>query len=299
MLGLCLAAVFVVAAVGATSASALPEFGQCFEKEGGKYTEAGCVKKATTKVPGKFEFRKATEVANKKFSGEAGAGVLEGIYIECSPGFKRAKCNPPEEEHVFLGGPVKIECESESNHGEETGTKEVKNISVIFRGCKALGTIPCQNAPKEGEIQVNPLKGKLGFINKNAKPREVGQLLEPAKAKGEFAKFTCSTIIGTVVGMGNEKEGCAYPLKACGGDGIISTIAPVNTMTSELTQVFTINEATAENVPSKFEGASPLKVLESYIFDVEKPEESTLWSKSGETITNVTHSEEPTEIKAN
>ena len=39
MLGLCLVAVFAVAAVAATSASALPEWGKCDAKAGGKYTE--------------------------------------------------------------------------------------------------------------------------------------------------------------------------------------------------------------------------------------------------------------------
>jgi hypothetical protein len=276
----------------------LPEFGQCFEKAGsGKYTNSVCTTKSKTGT-GNFEWRKASEVANKKFTGEAHAGVLEGLYIECKPNFRRHPCVAPEEEAVFLGQPVKIECGSESSHGEITGTKEVKNVSVTFKGCKALGSVACGNA-SEGEVQVNPLKGKLGSINKSAKPREVGLLLEPAKAKGPFAKFACGTLFGAVVGMGNETEGCAYPLKACGGDGVISPIVPVNAMTSEFTQTFALNEATAENVPNKFEGASALKVLESYLFNLEKPEESTLWSKAGEAVTTVTHQAEPTEIKAN
>jgi hypothetical protein len=296
MLGLCLIACCAVVAVGATSAAALPEWGQCVAKEGGKYSESNCVAKAS-KGSGKFEFKKATTIAKKKFVGEGGAGVLAGKYGICEPSEERKPACSAEEHEIFFTGetPTKVECENEVNHGEISGTKEVKNVSVTFHGCKALGTVPCSNSNAEGEIKVNTLKGTLGYINKSTK--EVGVLLEPATKKGEFAKFTClSGALSTVVGMGNSKEGCAYPLNACGGDGIISPITPINQMTSKFTQVFTINE-NQENVPNKFEG-KPLKVLESYLFNAEEPAKSSKWSKSGETITNVNTGEEEAEIRA-
>lgn len=315
MVGLCLVAVFAMSAVAATSASAaLPEFGQCFEKAGtGKYSNSVCTTKAKPLGTGNFEFRKGPEIAKKHFVGNAGTGVLEAKYIGCYTknefgepvpdekyGRKGLPCPGGDEENVVFEKPLKIECESESNTGEFTGTKEVKSVTVVFHGCKLEGTAPCSNTSTEGEIQVNTLKGKLGWINKKATPREVGLLLEPAVKKGEFAKFGClGGQIVTVVGMGNANEGCAYPQKACGGDGLISPIGPVNTTTSALTQTFTINEATQENVPNKFEGAAPRKSLESYFDGSESPNSTTQWSKAGETTTNVAVSEVPGEIKAN
>jgi hypothetical protein len=313
MVGVCLVAVFAMTAIAATSASALPEFGQCYEKAGtGKYSNAVCTTKAKPLGTGNFEWRKGTEVVKKHFVGGGGTGILEAKYIGCDykTGEKGADteygrqglpCPVGDEAVVVFEKPLRIECESEVNHGEFSGTKEVKNVTVVFHGCKLLGASACSNTSNEGEIQVNPLKGKLGFINKKAKPSaEVGLLLEPAVKKGEFAKFGClGGQIATVVGMGNATEGCAYPLPACGGDGLISTIGPVNTTTSKLTQTFTLNEATQENVPNKFEGTAPRKSLESYFDSPENPKSSTQWSKAGESITNVAESEEPGEIKAN
>jgi hypothetical protein len=313
MVGLCLVAVSAIAAVAATSASALPEFGQCYvqAKHEGKYTNAGCTvkaKKVNEKFTGGFEWRKATEVPNRHFTGAAGAGVLEGKYVFCNNSEK----TPPDEprkglpceagynEVILFEKPIKVECESEANHGEISGAKTVANISVVFRGCKLLGTAPCSNTVNEGEIRVNTLKGTIGFLNKKATPREVGLVLEPLTKRGAFAHFTClGGGIGTVVGEGNEKEGCAYPLPACGGDGIIGVQTPVNEMTSHYTQKFAINEATQENVPSKLEGTAPLKVLESYVFNEEEPQFTSQWSKAGQTVTNITTGEEEGEVKAN
>jgi hypothetical protein len=304
MVGLALVAVFAMAALAATSASALPEWGQCYvqAKHEGKYTDKNCTvkaKKVSEKFTGAFEWRKSVEVVNKHFAGAGGAGVLTAEPKICLPGEeRRPKCAEGEKEEASFGA-VKVECESEVNHGEATGSKEVKNVSVSFRGCKIFGTSPCSNSNVEGEIKTNTLKGTLGYIKKLTTPKQVGVLLEPTVKKGEFAKFVCITgQLGTVVGVGNEKEGCAYPLPACGGDGIISPITPVNEMTKELTQVYTINEA-LENIPNKFEG-KPLKVLEMYLFNTEKPSKSSKWSRSGETITNVNtqESEEEIEIKA-
>jgi hypothetical protein len=303
VLGLSLVAALAVVAFTATSASALPEFGQCVVEAAheGKYTESNCIKKAkkdkvTKHFTGEYEWRKASEIPAEKrhFVGAGGAGVLDGIYTICeSEKVREENCHEGEEEHYFLsepGEPLKIECESEANTGEVSGNKTVSHIAVIFRGCKVLGSAPCSNTEHEGEIQVNELKGSIGWVNKKASPREVGLLLEPKVKKGQFAKFGClGGLIGTVVGEGNEKEGCAYPLKKCGGDGIIGLIGPVDTMTSEQTQAFTANEETAENEPSKFEGTKPLKVLESYVYNVENPEYTTKWSPAGETVTNLAH----------
>ncbi|HTZ64054.1 MAG TPA: hypothetical protein VMB51_08115 [Solirubrobacteraceae bacterium] len=305
MLGLCLVAVLAVVAISATSASAkLPEFGQCYAKAGGKYANSSCTEKAK-KGQGAYEWRKAAQVAHKKFVGSAGAGVLEGSYFFCvgekgdQPRTGRP-CKPGYEEEVeFLEKPITVECESEANHGEINGSNTVGDVSVTFKGCKLLGTAPCSNTEKEGEIHVNELKGEIGFINKGTSPREVGLQLTPAQNKGRFAQFECLGFVTTVVGVGSKKEGCAYTeTKLCGDDRIIGTVTPVNEETPSLTQTFKINEETQENEPSKLEG-KPRASLESFIYNTEEPQYTSQWSKAGETVTNIAVGEEEGEIKAN
>ena len=303
MLGLCLVAVFAVAALAATSAMALPEWGKCEAKAGGKYSDSNCTVKAA-KGTGSFEWKKGKELKPVKFEGAnvGSGGVLRSNFLHCTGGtydaqrVSRAKCAEGGGV-VEWAGEVSVECESEHNTGEAAGANEVRNVQVTFRGCKALGFAPCSNTPNEGEIQVNPLKGKLGYISKPAK--EVGVLLEPGTKHGEFAKFSCLGIISTVVGVGNTKEGAYYlPEKTGGYDGIISPITPVNTMTSKYTQVYALNPTTYENIPSKFEGKH-IELLEDYIYGQEEPERNTnMWSPAGEEITNVNTPAEEGEIKA-
>ena len=304
MLGLCLVAVLAVAAVAATSAMALPEWGKCEAKTGGKYTESNCQTKAK-KGAGSFEFIKGKALKNVPFSGSnvGSGGVLTTSLVECSVSeegggsrrIPRPQCEAEggKAEAVLA---VAIECESEHNTGEATGAKGVTNVSVLFRGCKIFGSAPCSNGPEEGEIRVNPLKGELGYINKAE--HKVGLLLEPKTKKGEFAKFTCAGVLSSVVGEGNVKEGAAYSPESHGGyDQIISPITPVNQTTSTYEQVYTVNPETYENIPSKFEGKH-ISLLESYTFNAEEPKYSTMWAPSGEAITNVNTASEEGMIKA-
>ena len=302
MLGLCLVAVFAVAAIAATSASALPEWGKCTAKAGGKFSDSNCTVKAKSGT-GSFEWTKGKRLKPVRFEGAnvGSGGVLRSAFLHCEGGtyaghlVSRGKCAEGGGT-VVETEEVSIECESEHNNGEVSGANEVKNVQVTFKGCKVFGSAPCSNATNEGEIQVNPLKGKLGYINKSAK--EVGLLLEPAKKHGEFVKFSCAGIISTVVGVGNTTEGAYYlPEKTGGYDGIISPITPVNTMTSKYTQVYTLTP-TFENIPSKFEGKH-IELLEDYIYGTEEPETNgNMWSHSGEEITNINTAVEEGEIKA-
>jgi hypothetical protein len=306
MIGLCLVAVMAVVAFAATAASAAsPEWGQCYEKASGKYANSNCTTKAK-KGAGTFEWRKGPEVKHKAFSGHnvGSGGVLSTDTYWCQGGNEETdlrrvtnkKCEESGNEVRQPLGVTKIECESETNHGEAKGTHEVADISVTFKGCKLFGSVACSNTSIEGEILVNLLKGSLGYIEKSTKA--VGVLLEPVAKNGEFAKFDCSGVVGTVVGVGNDKEGAAYsPEKTGGYDGIISPITPVDTMSSEFTQVYTVNEK-FENVPSKFEGKH-IDLLEDTVFNEETPEtNSSKYSPAGEEITNVNTSEEEVEIKA-
>ena len=155
MLGLCLVAVFAVAAVAATSASALPEWGQCYAKAGGKYANSNCTEKAK-KGAGKFEWRKGTRSApNRNISkAKAASGSWRRIQdlLHANEG-KTAALQRRRRRRSILWSTDRVECETEANHGEASGSKGVANISVVFRGCKLLGSIPCSNTEIEGEIR--------------------------------------------------------------------------------------------------------------------------------------------------
>ena len=140
-----------------------------------------------------------------------------------------------------------VECEGEHASGESTGTDEVTNVSVRFMGCASFGVPATSEGLPAGEIQVNPLKGRLGYIavKRTATPT-VGVLLEPATAGGEFAEFGVHRRMWTRLHVGSgerhdegafyeEREPPAYPT---GHDGIISPIIPVNQMTHTFTQKY-------------------------------------------------------------
>ena len=314
IMGLCIAAVFAVLAIAATAASAAgPEWGECVAKANGKYGDANCTTKAKG---GSFEWVKGSKLPNHKFTGHSigTGGVLDTAYAACEEeqpvgsgksgpnAFKRVPRSKCANGLTFgEKTEIKIECTSETNSGEAVGKNKVENVHVTFKGCILLGALPCQNtgAP-EGEVTTNTLKGELGYIDKAS--HEVGIRLTPAQKKGRFAVFHCTG--GSVndllieVGAGNSKEGAAYiPESKGGNNGIISPITPVNAMTSEFTQVYTVNEATTENIPSKFEN-KPVALLEDVSEQViNGAHESNLWARSGEEITNVNTPEVPGEIK--
>ena len=163
MLGLCLVAVLAVAAVSAASASALPEWGKCEAKAGGKYSDANCSVKAK-KGAGSFEWRKASEVASKRVAeGKSGnvpfaghslgsGGTLTTSFRECwidegtvSIRTTRQKCAEEGEERV-LTGQFYVECANEDNTGEAVASDKVGNVHVKFTGCLLLGQVPCKSS---------------------------------------------------------------------------------------------------------------------------------------------------------
>ncbi len=256
------------------------------------------------KGAGTFEWIKGANLKPVSFTGKnvGSGGVLDTKLWECNEEHEfghghsirvpRSKCGGY---HAFLG-PITVECTSENSSGEAVGTNSVANVSVVFKGCVVLGSAPCTTeGAEEGEIRVNPLKGRLGYINKGEK--NVGVLLEPVKKHGPFVEFDCAEVLFTGVGTGNSKEGAWYEPESKGGyDGVISPITPVNTMTSTYEQVYTTNGSEKEpaNVPSKFEGKH-IELLEDF---VEGAGNSTVWGPASEEITNVNTTAEPGEIKA-
>jgi hypothetical protein len=316
ILGLALVAVFAIAAIAAAGASAAsPEWGECVAKAGGKYLDANCQTKGKG---GSFEWLKGASLPNHKFTGHnvGSGGVLDAGNNQCEeedprgsgksgPNFDkrvpRAKC--ANGLTISQGTIAEIECESESNSGEAEGKDKIANVHVTFRGCVLLGSLPCASeGAAEGEIETKPLVGELGYINKAN--HEVGVRLTPAAKHGRFAKFVCGGKGGfneilVEVGAGNSKEGAAYlPENKGGNDAIISPITPVDTMTSEFTQVYTVNNtSTTENLPSHFEN-KPNSLLETYDEQIAGgAHESSMWSPAAEEITNVNTPEVPGEIK--
>ncbi len=311
MVGLCLVAVFALAAVTAASASAKsPEWGKCEAQVGGKYADGNCQTKAS-KGAGAFEWHKGATLPNVPFTGESvgNGGVLYSLSFQCLKGnehyadpehpVSRKTCESEGFKYSETGD-NEIECEKESATGEASGKNSLVNVQVTFKGCKFFGSTPCTGAGlTSGEIKTSTLKGSLGAINKTTK--EVGALLEPATKHGPFAKFVClsgSTFI--TVGVGNKKDGAFWtPENKGGNDQVISPITPVNQMTSKFTQVYSTNlEEDIENLPNKFEG-KPRSSLEEFssTFQGETLYGQSMWSAAGEEITNVNTPEKPGEIK--
>ena len=178
--------------------AATPEWGKCVAQAGGKYTDAGCQTKGKG---GSFEWKKGKSLPNVPFTGasEGSGGVLSTGAITCEGGkvadtrVPRSKCESEGGEAIEgeEGAYISVECENETNSGEQEGKNKVANVHVTFTGCKLFGSAPCTSAgAAEGEVKTSPLKGELGYINKAA--HEVGVRLEPATKHGEFADFTCS-----------------------------------------------------------------------------------------------------------
>src|SRR4029077_8834814 len=238
MVGLSLVAVLAIAAVTATSASALPEWGKCEVKAGGAYSDSNCTTKAKPKGSGGFEWIKGKNLANVKFKGESvgGGGVLTTGYVICKGGTyqnRRVTIKKGEEgggENETAPFTFFVECASETNTGEASGTNLILGVLVTFKGFLLLGSAPCTSeGAEEGEVKVKPLKGKLGYINKSSK--EDGVVLEPSKKHGVFAAFACSSVaISTTVGVGNSKEGTFYQnspgVEKNGGEGQLNFPVP-------------------------------------------------------------------------
>ncbi len=311
LIGLCLVAVFALAAVAATaSASAAePEWGACVPAKKGHYEDSNCAKekftekKGVKKYSGKYEWKAGapatTECVAKKhgnyltsacntekekkgvpeehkgkyekigakFTAAGGAGVLTTDFTSCVLGAyeglaPREDCeNEADGKRGWFNTAIKpkVECQSEHATGEAAGSDEVANVSVRFTGCTAEGAPATTPGLPAGEIQTSILKGRLGYINKSATPQpEVGVLLEPASAGGQFAEFevlggeTFEHVgVGKVTpaqcGDGNRLCSGSYyeetgPGVPTGHDGIISPILPINQMTHTFTQDYRIEK---------------------------------------------------------
>jgi len=265
IVGLCLVAAFALSAIGAGSASALPEIGRCVAKAGGKYSDANCTVKAKTGT-GTTEFVK--NAIKKKFTTVGGEGVLEGA------------------------SGIQIKCTAQSATGEylEKGatpsTKEVHNVVAKFTGCTIpLFGAPCQTkGHASGEIVTTSLKGKLSYTSGKKTPAvKVNQGLSPEIKKKGFALFECPpTGIEVYVGEGPEK----------GHETILANIGPVNTMSTTATQVYAGSKGKQE--PNFVEGKAT--VIDNLESSTGGPKGT--FERSDQTLETVLTNEEALEIKA-
>ncbi len=176
---------------------------------------------------------------------------IDSCSTESDPGatqpHPKKECSREGEPTYAENGNPDVECETEHASGEAAGANEVAGISVRFKGCQSFGLPATGFGLPAGEIQVNPLKGKLGYINKSK--HEVGVLLEPA-TPGLFTAFEIFEGGGEIeVGVGDSTEGSFYenfstPGVPSGGDGVISPITPINQMTPTFTQTYHVVETT-------------------------------------------------------
>lgn len=229
IVGLALVAVFAFSALVASSASALPEYGVCTAKAGGKYLDGNCTKAGK---PGAFEFVKVP--AKKGFTS---LGTTPGVL-------------------QTVGG-SEVKCTGETAKGEylsTTSTKAVHNVVVSFSGCELpLLGIKCNTkAAGEGNIVTNTLEGKLAYISKTSKTVE--QELKPVKtAPGKlFVEFECGGgAVVIKVGAGAGK----------GGDCIYGPIVNTNVSSTTNEQVYS-GSGGVQN-PQKLEGKTTICNLES------------------------------------
>jgi hypothetical protein len=209
--GICVIAVLMLGAIGATSASALPELGRCVAKAGtGKYKNSNCTEKAGSKVAEKaFEFAKNAIKAGFTYAG--GEGVFEtasGSKYVCTT----------------QSGTGKYDAD-----GTPSSTKGVENVVLKFNGCAvpALG-ITCNTAGKAaGEIVWNSTMGPFGYISgEKTKTPVVGLELTPEAIKGAFATFEC--------GGGAAK----WVIKAASSNCLIAPLSAVNVMSATVEQTY-------------------------------------------------------------
>jgi hypothetical protein len=183
-IGLCALAALALA-VASASASA-PTWTECAKaaKSGklftGHYTGKTCTEGTAVEAGGKYELREGVG-KGKPFKGKGGKAVL----------------------HVktWLGDST-VECTSST----DSGTPKVPNletgVAIHYKGCKGLARKTCTSGEHAGEIEIEDLKGELGYITEGPTPA-VGLKLESEAnpgAEGELASFSCEDLDVTLTG---------------------------------------------------------------------------------------------------
>lgn len=265
IVGLCLVAAFALSAIGAGSASALPEIGRCIAKAGGKYADANCTVKAAS-GKGTTEFVK--NAIKKKFTSAGGEGKLQGATGT------EIKCTTQTATGEYL------------EKGATPSTKEVTNVVARFNGCELpLFGAECKTkGAAAGEIVTTKLQGKLAYTSGKKTPAvKVNQGLSPMVKKKGFAEFECPAVgVVVYVGEGPEK----------GHETILANIGPVNTMATTATEEYKGSGGKQE--PNFVEGKAT--VIDNLESSLSGPKGT--FERSDQVLTTVITNEEELEIKA-
>ncbi len=186
IMGLCLVAVFALAAVAVSSASAAPTYYECAKVKGGKYEDKACSKLAGSEKGEKYELQPGRG-KNKAFKGKGKAATL---YTPAVGG--EVKCGTSKDEGFI--------------NASFTGQEKVK---VVFGKCTSLGKNCSSPGAKKGEIKTNPLSGTLGYISKTGPKVGVSLTGEGGKPSAEFnceglEIVTTGSVIGEITGDVNK-----------------------------------------------------------------------------------------------
>ena len=190
-LSVCLVAVFVVAGLLATSASAAatPTWFECAKlakngenKYTGKYKDKLC---GPTEEASPAEI---TEGKKNKYELKEGLGKGKGFKGKGGEAVLHVK--------TYLGDNT-VKCGSSKSEGKPALPNLEKGVSITFKKCEALGAKCASAGAKAGEIKITGLEGELGYIK--GEKSEVGVKLmseaEPGTettSGGVISKFTCS-----------------------------------------------------------------------------------------------------------
>ena len=249
ILGAGLLAALALTVVGVSAAQAAsPTWGSCYRTPygyGGKYKDAGCTETAT-KNSGGYQWA-GLEPERKKHlepmtaEGEIAFETPAGVRVACtgmSPEF--------ESFSVALPGAA------------------LRTPSWTFGGCSSNGQ-PCnsfnqfagdiKNEFAYAEEEGAGWRGKLGFVSGQGGASPVVGVQYSVKQKGEllFNQIDCESPLTEDVEIGALKGKATWT----------STIGPVNTMTTEFTQVYSSSSAGVQAVQG-FEGKKPAQ-LEMFV----------------------------------
>jgi len=216
ILGLALVAVFALAAVAASGASAAPTWNACVKaepKNTGKYTDKLCSTESAGGNTGKYNLV-AGIGKGKGFKTKGGAAELVVVV-------------PPTGKGPFgKGAELKVQCSSFKGSGSIGMPNTVSKVTDEFKGCTVLGAAPCQSGTKKGVIKTNSLSGEL--VDIEGFPTPVGTLLH-AETGPVLAEFEC-TGVGSNVVTGS----------------LIGLHGPVGTVGKESTDTFVIGPGLGE-----------------------------------------------------
>ncbi len=190
VMGLCLVAVFALAAVAASSASASPGWYECAKagKSGklytGTYVDKLCATHAT----------KAQEEAGKENKYELKAGVGKGKGFKGKSGKTTLYTTTP------LGITAEVTCTGATDSGKLALPNKEYDVVAIFKGCEAQSNKCTSPGAKAGEIKTNNLAGELVDISGGYGGGTGVVLGAEAGAESPQVNFNCKIVEATVYG---------------------------------------------------------------------------------------------------